>query len=605
MIRVVLLTVLWAHTAATMGLFEKDGVLVIHQGEARLVSAVWRLVVLIKPPEEPPVRAWANDLTLSIRGLNATRFGREIKTWTERIDAFTTMDRTFKVSLKLEGRRVERSPFDIIGSGMSWLFGTATTSQLGELSNALRHDRLRTTALVHNQNTLLSMVNGTRGMVEHLAQRVKMVCRYTQQVAQAAWSNTEQIADIVLAHNMDQAIAHVEAVLVVYTAQRATFHRQQMLLDRGMLTQELVSRGQLKRVLNAVKDAGHIPLQSRWYFHNARVSPLWGMTGMAAFSIALPLIHPRIYSVYGLKYLPVRIDLGHLRFIVGEPAVAVSNSGIANFFPTECSGEEPMVCWPSLVSTVTTCESALATGGDPGLCIVKLVRCVGRPLTVLTPRHDSSTVAIAPHVEQVEMNLSCPGKPLRQSMISGPTLVDVGDSCVLEGQGWMIKGLRGGNATLAMEPLRAVKDLPSINMSWPEIIHPTMAQQLEILPEFKIPLISFKDIVTIPDLSENVFTWESVSIATKIVISGVIGIVLLGIVVMGYRCQRKGHCRRAGPRSRGHQSPECVELRQVQQLGLQGEPTQGQAPLIGTRPAITFSFGSLPTEAGDRGPDEC
>ncbi len=543
----VCLIILWAKGSATGDLFEEDGVLVVNQGEARTVAMVWRLAVLITPPTPPPFAAWHDTLITALQ-----RFKMKDPSWAGEIDAWEVRTEALmraapawgagpEMEIQRQGDRQKRSPFDFVGNAFSWLTGTATMGQLKVVREAVRRQDLQTTAVIHNQRELMSMVNGTRNLLHHLGDRLRTVQIGLKKVWDLSVAAQRGVREAHGARHIDLALGMAERYRLAYNAQVARYRRQQMLLERGELSEDLVGRRVLLKVLQAMKVAGLEPLRAEWYYRFARAEIMMAGQERVAYSVSLPAVREDRYLVYGLRYLPIWVDKMHIRTIQGRDKVAVSTATTGSFYPTECTGHSPIVCWPGLESAGSTCEASLAVGGVPKGCEVRLSRSVGPPVSVVPPGPGSKMAAIAPHRQVVSLFLRCLGKPQEEVKANKPVLVEIGEGCTMAGEGWSLAGVGGTEITLKDAPSAPIRTLPAINISWPTGVRADMEDQLMAIPEIKIPLLSFKDMVEVP---QGIASWGWGEYRWGL--GG--GAALLVLLVLGWRCRSRMRrcCRRRG-----------------------------------------------------------
>lgn len=478
-------------------LFREDGVLVTRQGEARRISAVWQLVVLITPPNRPPLGHWIDQIRRGASRVNRTRWWNEMEHWEHRLNL---VEQQMAVTTGSADRptRTKRSPFDFLGAGASWLFGVATKEQLEEVAAAVRLSTLRTDALVHNAEHLLTIMNTTRRVQIATARRLHQTGVFALKALRGIEKLQLQTEDLERVVQISTAVEEVADVSSAYVQARAQYHRIQTQIDEGVLTEQLLDHAQLKHVLAVARAAGRMTLNSHWYYRNALVHPVWGRGRKVAFSVALPLVATDRYIQYNIKYLPVRFGQEHLRYLTGAGLVAVSTRRGSSFLPNDCAGSQPAVCRPAVEARKVTCETALVTGGNPAACTVRIVKNTDQSATVLAPTEGSNLVTIAPHTSELMINVRCPGKESVEVRVRQPTLVTLPPTCHMEGDRWVLHSVTTKKKMVEVTTSNPLLQLPSLNVSWPDTLHPELRSSLTLLPELRVPVLDIGQLQRIP-----------------------------------------------------------------------------------------------------------
>ena len=83
------------------------------------------------------------------------------------------------------------------------------------------------------------------------------------------------------------------------------FHRQRASLELGFLTEELISRQELLRILTAGRRAGLSSPTVNWYYENIRVSPTSRTEHQLIVRVRLPLTDSVSYKTYYIWSWPI------------------------------------------------------------------------------------------------------------------------------------------------------------------------------------------------------------------------------------------------------------------------------------------------------------
>jgi len=571
----------------TGGLFRNDGVLVRKGGEARSITATWQLVVLITPPVMPRVDRWIVDIERCLDKADPPSWSGKMENWRGRMEAV-------KIQLAI-GRRPDtkgaarrrRSPFDFIGAASSWLFGTVTQNQLDHVDVAIKQGQLRSTAMEHNQKAMLSMMNQTRHIEKELAHRIQQVeTNVRDALGLMKRSVDAALYRMRLEERMSRVIGTLEAAMTAHRTNVARYHRMEIQLESGELTEDLLNRDRLRSVLIAAGEAGFEALPMRWYYSHATVAAVWGEEEKLAFSVALPMITPERYLLFHLRYLPVRLDEAHVRTIVGASKVAVSTDTRANFLPDHCRGSEPEICWPVREATVEGCEASLVTGGKSPGCRVAVRRRPEGSATVLAPKGGTGLTAVAPHVEETIVQLRCPGQTSTMYRVTAPTMLALPGGCVLEGDGWRLRSVRVHRENMVIFGNESEMVLPPLEMKWPKTLHTEIKQRLKFHDEIQVPMLDFTEIVDIPPVASammgGLHMWSWVGMGTVVPVLAIIAIIIC--------CIKRKVCR-GRKRTEKREEPTVVYKRRE-------EPTVVYERK--EKPTIVFAGEETPTVVVER-----
>lgn len=486
------------------GLFEEDGVLVTKHGEVRSIAAVWQLVVITSPPVPPPVASWIDNMTIAVKALKYNtrgKFSHEIGYWDQTLTRMWLELGQITVNQNPGIRRPRRAPFEFIGSASSWLFGTVTEDQLDLVKQVVTDNSAIVGALKHNQKQMLSILNSTRHNQQKLARRVALATENARSALEATKDLDNAIDSLDLKQEITIAFAGMTGVLRDYESQVAKFHRQEMQLERGYLTEELLEKSKLLNVLEEARLAGFHTLSVRWYYSHTKVHPVDTSNGRIAFTVAIPTVSIDEYMLFQLTYLPIYVDQEHLRVVVGEEKIAIHTRNGFSFIPKGCEGRSPLVCRPMRETGVANCGSALATGIDAKLCKIKIFKKGQTSATVIAPKIGESLVAIAPHLASVEIQVRCTGKAPSIMVVTKPSLLPLGAACTMEGSGWRLRAMEVRQKSINNPPVVIAAHLPSLNLHRPTKLHRAWVEQLKVAPALEITAVDFSEIVEIPGYS--------------------------------------------------------------------------------------------------------
>ena len=430
--------------------------LIEDQGMVRTVSGLWTVVVTLHPPARPNVTTWADSLRQGIQKVHRLTTPEDREVWLDRMAALSAKrDILLDIPMVVPTNRrrsARRGLFDSVGKLSKSLFGTATENDIRVLSNFIRQNQQGINVLHHNVAELISVVNQTRRYVGENRmdlQDVRAEMARLHALATATARRTQALelyrGRAMICRHVDLAILQMEIAIRDYRLQEQIFHQQRLQLERGWLTEDILSPPALASILQLLRRQGHGALDIEWYYQHVRITPLWREDRELVFRAVLPAIAREQYLQYGLKYFKVPVDDNHLRQLVVQPRCTLTGT---TFVPKDCAGTNPIICDPTVRTLVPTCENALVMGRAPRACQV----------TITPHRNTTAEVFRLPDRTLVVVVAYVP--------IEGPQQVHVPDLCLLEAREWRVSGIQRGKGTVHLS-LPMYVQVPGLNVSWP------------------------------------------------------------------------------------------------------------------------------------------
>ena len=368
-----------------------------------------------------------------------------------------------------------------------------TEDDIRVLSNFIRQNQQGINVLQHNVGELISIVNQTRRYVRENRMDLQDVRAETARLHALATATARRTQALEfyqgrasIRRHVDLAILQMEMAIRDYRLQGQIFHRQRLQLERGWLTEDILSPPALASILQLLRRQGHDALDIEWYYQHVRVTPLWQEDRELLFRAVLPAVAKEQYLQYGLGYFKVPMDDHHLRQLVGQPRVAVSTLTGTTFVPKDCAGTNPIVCDPTARTLVPTCESALVTGQVPRACQVAITP--RRNTTAEVFRLSDRTLVVVVAYVPTATTLRCRGQPPVRMTIKGPQQVHVPDLCLLEAREWRVSGIQRGKGTVHLS-LPTYVQVPGLNVSWPRTLPPEVGDKLKFTERVEVPLV--------------------------------------------------------------------------------------------------------------------
>ena len=491
---------LWSNTRAD--LLANDGVLVTSVGTGRVVSGVWSVIVLIDPPIPPNMTDLVGQLNEYIARLTPYVRQQEKELWEARVREYQAR-LTYAMGETDTGpaesvKRIRRALLDFVGRVQRAVFGVATMEDVQHVLNEVEVLRKSSRVVSHDTRRMLTYVNATRKLVAENRQDIAQLVNRTEQFAHLltyirrdALALTSAVRILESSRIVDQVLLLLDQAATKFSMEAMAFHQKRAELERGFLTEDLLSMTHLQEARTHLIALGHFPLPPTWYYQFVKIVPLWNNgAGQLAYGVVLPAVSRTDYMLYGLQYFPVAYGPTHLRKMNGRPTVAVSTATGETFAPTgeDCAGQHPMVCYPVAQNSKTMCETALIFGKRPTACNVTIMTAPKAPSAVYRGHANLSMVIVVPY-KTVQVTLRCLGVSPVTKLVSRVTLYHLLPKCALESDGWTVKGIDLGFSRIHLHP-RPPLVLPAMNFTWPEMASPAVLKLVKFKTRASVPLIS-------------------------------------------------------------------------------------------------------------------
>ena len=160
------------------------------------------------------------------------------------------------------------------------------------------------------------------------------------------WQNQDKQLQVINAKlRIDQCLSAMESAHAHWVQQTARFNRQKASLELGFLTEELLSRTELNKILTSAKTAGYYAPDAQRYYANLRVSSIFRSKDELLFRVKLPLTDNIKYNRYHITTWPIphKSKKFNAQILVTED-IAIHTLTGGMFRPTSCQGRNPMIC---------------------------------------------------------------------------------------------------------------------------------------------------------------------------------------------------------------------------------------------------------------------
>ena len=497
-----LVVLLGAWACKANPIFEEDGVLVHQDGDVRRIGAAWSVVVIIQPP--PLLRTELLDATLEAAFTQAaTRFGKKAaQHWRTRWHALKHMLSRHtrqvvqeQVMVDAERTRIKRGWFNFVGRMVRPLFNIPDFTDIEALRKLIMNNSKEGLSIRHHAREMVTMINATRAMLQDSVDHIELVHNMSREALRMADANRklvredlEEVNGLKVARSLDLALQEAHFAFINYIQALKDYHQKRMEVERGWLTENIVSMEQLDSIIELIGQKGYETLPREWYYQYVAVIPMWEGDDHVAFRAVLPAVDEDCYIKYSLLYVPVPMGGEHMRVIQGRDSVVLHTMTQASFTPLNCLGKAPNVCWPEVENLGGSCESQLVNGNLPGDCGVK-VFVMGNKSSIVERRGAlDSEVIVAPGKKGENLVMRCKNEPPLKIMVGKPTVLPVPEGCVLESPRWRVKSVVHVHEELKQKRVEPIA-LPRLNVSWPTTMKAQVVRSLMTMEHVTIPLI--------------------------------------------------------------------------------------------------------------------
>ena len=480
-------------------LFTEDGVLIQAEGETRTIKAVWTVLVVINPPHTLPMQVWVDRVQRGITAAGSHVSAGDKLAWESRLSTLL-----LEGSLGVEERlhdiptagRPRRGLVDAIGSLSKFLFGVSTIGDVAALRDIVEKARYNNDVLSHDVQRLVTVANQTRRLVRENRMDLRRLRQHEGALLSQLNRQGEKLSllehrvnSLSISRIIDRSINELELVSRGHQLQLASFFVQKRELERGWLTESILSPTELSVVLRTIRLRGFATPIPEWYFENSRVEPLWVNDRQLVFRSKLVGLSRKTYLQFSLNYFPVGMGSQHLRQVRGRGKVAIDTISGAVFWPIECSGKNPRVCLQGKEELKPTCESNLITNRTSGLCQLAITK-RGERLSEVYALRDDRVVVVSYAV--LSVFLRCSGKAAKERTVDGPSLVHLPGGCELGTKDWNIRGIEQGQHSLN-KTFEIIQSFKSLNFSFPKHTKLKALEALNWTDRVEVPLLQVRD----------------------------------------------------------------------------------------------------------------
>ena len=440
--------------------------------------------------------------------------------------------------------RPRRGLMDFVGRVSRTLFGTAMNSDVKMLQRVVDDTRGQMRSLYHDSKAMISVLNQTRRYVSENRQDINGIQREMQYLLHSvnAYAGrlanlTERVQILELSRQIDGLISELEIVVNDYRTQKAIFHRQKLQLERGWLTEDILPPPYLHDVLDQIIDKGHEVVRDEWYYQHITVRPMWETISELTYQVMFPALSRESYLHFALYYVGIPWGEGFVRKVKGPNEVALNTGGSTSFEPNDkqCMGTRPRVCRPVEEHVGSNCAVDLISQRDRPACLFEVTPRNNKSVEMFRLAVDIDEIILSSY-EKIEITFRCASDAPRYRSVLGPTKLTIPNGCSLETPEWVVSGIDRGSSSAHL-PAAMYREVPRLNLSWPQAPHAVVLRQLEIKQRAEVSAVDVRGWVDV-DL-EDVAWSPDVDTLIYVGVGVVAGSLLVGLITFGGCVLRK------------------------------------------------------------------
>lgn len=526
----------------------ENGVMVSESKTIKLIQAQWTLLISITPPALINVEPYLEMLMNQIATLEREN-GKMNPVLRHNLQYLTAMNQRLSLPLKSTDEtrfnsipRHRRALFDLGGKILHHLFGTATDEDVQKCQQAINYAMTRQETIVHNYQAMTTVVQAIQNNTIENRDVMKSLSDTINQISFNMTGLMQRIRRIRVELWINQFIEAIDMYISENLRSQDQYYQKRSDLELGTLTEHILPKTVLLRLLSKIKDSHFQPLPWTWYYENIVIQPMWQVDQTLVYTARLPFVSIDNYLMYYIQTFPVGVNMTSLK-IIAEPFVAMDSVTNGLFLPQKCQGREPIVCTSGPITRrpLFNCEYGIVTGHSDSIhdCLVDIQPHSKLPEIYSVPHADGHYVI---HTNTDDITLNCPGNPSRSFLVSdGTYLIQVPAKCHINSEDWTLSNIYFGQ-----EKVNVASETLKVNILNSSLLNDITNITHEII---KMPpkLRTLKNIkaLTVPSLHEDEMDSHFIKIVdkhqSKILIIIIIIIIFIVIVGIMYYVKQQGY----------------------------------------------------------------
>ena len=322
--------------------------------EAGIISAYWRVVVVLKDPDEFMDGLSRNELQQITRYVVLQK-DRPPVIDNGTFDPLLVRLRWLSEQMSVdEGLlRTKRGLFDAGGWLLGQVFGLATGDEIEELKEMVREGHSQNQAVVHRMNEMSSTLNQlidseekTREYLRAHSTVIANLQRSVAEVMEVANETREETHKLKKMAILNTYVSSVERKYELERRAKFNYREQRMALETGALTETVMPREHLNDILREARRKDLTPATPEWYYEHSLVRPLWETRQGLSYIVELPMTSSNVVG-YQLSSFPFRDGDRWLKMVLHENVGYDQEDGTLTILK-QCKGVKPMLCEKNL-----------------------------------------------------------------------------------------------------------------------------------------------------------------------------------------------------------------------------------------------------------------
>lgn len=472
---------------------ERTGVIAHQEGSARILSALWTVVVVMDKPSPPNVRYLLDRYEEYRR--RAEQFVSEggVQVWDAQL---RVIKGKLLATTQMPRGRQRRGAIDIIGHVGKALFGLATVDDLNTVITTVNSLGTAINSLSMDADRMITVMNATQETLHALQVNMDVVGKRTtelygiiRKIKVHLRDHIRAIQELQIKNLIQEIIDLLQLAADSYTEGILAYRNLMTQMDHGLLTRDILPEDELYRIMSTLRTQGHSVLPMSWYYKHLYIDPLWDSETQLAYQIVIPVVSHEECLSYSLLYVPVMLSENMTRTIQGADHLVLSTESNTAFAPepTSCMGTSPIVCYPSLQIVSRQCETGIVQGKGVKDCSFVIGHSPNKHSMAYRSMKSPFNIVVVPFSPVGSyVIVRCPGRgPVREKVVN-VTIFHLDNGCGIEGVDWRIAGVKLGSTRVNMSFVRPL-EFAQFELDWPDQLPEVVLDELRWQPTITMP----------------------------------------------------------------------------------------------------------------------
>ena len=454
-------------------LLAHDGLLIENRGHVYKLAAIYDVLIHIESPPEPDgfelLLDQVNKSIVGMTGSDSTEIRQQLfQIQLKRI--YTTFEygkqeiqfghETYTDD-EASSFRDKRGLVDIVGIGLSKLFGLSTEHQTDLINRELKILKEQHAVHRHVTDRFLTVVNSA---VENLAENradinhLKMgLNNITKQMKIFHDEQEQAYTEMKVAVLLQIYLNKLEVAADNFALQATTYRSRRRSLESGIINDELLTKGMLTTIGAKVAKLGLMAPPLLWSYQHLKIGHLITTPDGITFRVAIPLHEREQYDLWKFWAFPTFWGANNnvTKKIMVPDKIAIDHGGERHFEPdmrTSCIGSSPyFICLPPAETVGPSCEKEMLLRNNDSLHLCQF-EFVKSPTKISISRVGINRVVIIPQKKTTGIHTCQRDLIPRTITINEPTLFDLGIYCDLAIEGVKISSILTEKHNFTIKP---------------------------------------------------------------------------------------------------------------------------------------------------------